>query len=365
MAKTLIVTPTEPALGQVGKYRLLKELGNRGSVYEAEDGDSGRRVAVKMLPRGDGPAGDAERLTGLRHDHLVSVLEAGEWEGRAFVVMEILDGEPLRDRLKREHSLPWKETARLAREAAGGLAALHARGVIHRDVCPANLWLEPTGRLKLLGLGGQAPGDDQALLDRLAGPGTPGYLSPEQASGEPLTPASDLFGLGCILYQMATGEPPFRGENSAALVRAVVFSDPAPAREINPDVPAELNDLVMRLLSKLPGGRPASAREVEEQLSKWAEPAPRFTSPTPPSPMVYPASKRILETIGATRSLPEPAAESAPKGIVIISPEPPRKRRWLPDLVAALLLAAAATGLYFWWQTSKEPAPPAAATEKK
>ena len=183
----------------------------------------------------------------LEHENIVPILDAGEADGECFLVMELLKGESLHDRLKREHRLPLKESLRIAREIAAGLIFVHAHGLCHRDVCPMNVWLEPSGRARLRGFGESCSTEADPLLSRLDGVGTAGYLSPEQAAGEAIAPASDLFSLGCVLYQMLTGERPFRGENSAALFRAVVFEYPTSVRQINPEIPEALDDLVVRL----------------------------------------------------------------------------------------------------------------------
>jgi serine/threonine protein kinase len=347
-----------PDRATAGKYRLLERLGRSGTTHLAEDPEAGRRVIVTFLGR-DTTAAAARALIGHEHPHLAPVLDAGEEDGRGYLVTEKLEGETLADRLGREGRLPLPEALRVAREAASALAEVHARGLVHRDVCPANFWLEPSGRLRLLGLA-PAPAGDGPLLHRLDGPGTPGYQAPEQAAGEAVTPAADLFGLGCVLYEMVTGARAFQGNGPAALARAVVFGEPTPARELNPEAPEALDALITSLLAKLAGGRPPSAADVELLLTRLHDPVavpPRRA----PAVLIFPASAR-----GA---YPPPAPERpASQGTVLVSPEPPRGRRWFGDVVAALLLFSGAAGLYFWWKVSHEPPkppPPAAATEQK
>jgi len=352
-----------------GRFQVLREWTDRSSasVLLAEDQDTHRQVIVKSWPLDAGLREtfltEAKRLTKLEHDHLVPILDAGERDGNAFLVMDQLRGETLQTRLKREHRLSLKESLRIAREIAEGLGCLHAEGILHRDLAPKNVWIEPSGRARLLGLANVAADDSGSLLSRLDGPGTPGYLAPEQASGETITPAADLFSLGCLLYQMTTGEPPFEGESSAALLRAAVFDHPAPARDINPDLPEDLEDLLSRLLAKMPVDRPTSAADVERRLTEWLDPlAPSKPRPPKlPEAIDYPASKRILETI---ENLKKPLDEPAPAGrIEIRAPlpappmPPPPRRDWLPDLFAAFLLLAGAIGLFMWWRASNAPPP--------
>lgn len=355
----------------VGPYRILKLLDELRGSFLAEEPIGHKQVAVRMVKL---PA--AERtlflhemhlLRQLNHESIVPIIDSGETEDGCYIVCEILKGESLQVRLKREHRLPLKESLRIAREIASALAAAHAQGSIHRDVCPANIWLEPSGQARLAGFG-VAAGESDSLLNRLSGTGTPGYLSPEQAAGESATASVDLFSLGCVLYHMATGEPPFRGDNSAALFRAVVFDHPKPARKINPEISESLEELLTRLLAKMPAHRPASSIEVEHRLMEMLDPtAPKPPAPLKlPTPQIYPASRRILETLTETRNT-EPVsklANTARLDVLAPPPSPPKKRTWLPDLMAGLLLVVAAAGLYLWWKASTEP-PPQAPTKQE
>jgi hypothetical protein len=187
--------------------------------------------------------------------------------------MELLEGETLASRLRRQGPLPLREAVRWAREIADALAAAHGAGLVHRDVKPGNLWIEerpgrsPPGRLKVLDFGLARPAAPVAALTQSGVVvGTLGYLSPEQAGGEAVDHRSDLFSLGCVLYQMLTGVAPFQGGNSRAVLRAVLFETPRPLGELRPDVPPPLNDLVERLLAKKPQDRPQSAEGVSAAL---------------------------------------------------------------------------------------------------
>ena len=370
MANTTSISPSPSTNRErIRDYRLLREIGGTaGTVFEAEDPHTRRSVAVKLLPRSDRFAAEAQALTRLEHENLVPILDAGEEEGQAFLVMELLKGETLLARLKREHRLPLKEAMRMAREIAAALGFAHAHRLIHRDVCPANIWLEASGRVRLLGLGCSSGAGEDSLLGRLDGAGTPGYLSPEQAAGESVTPASDLFGLGCVLYQMATGDRPFNGDNPQASIRAVVFDHPQSARSINPEISEPLDDLLVRLLAKLPTDRPVSALEVDHRLMEWLDPTAPQSRLQPPEfidPPAMPASKRILESLRAAKHTPLERAINAEALAANDALPAPKHRHWPTDLIAGILLVLGATGLYLWWKASNElpPSPPLVKSE--
>src|SRR5262249_37030209 len=153
--------------------------------------------------------------------HVVTIFQVGEDRGAPFLAMEFLEGEPLADRIRREGCLPLAEVLRIGRETALGLAAAHAHGLVHRDIKSANLWLEgPAGRGKLLDFGLARVEADQTHLTQLGMiVGTPAYMAPEQAEGKPVDQRCDLFSLGCVLYEMSTGTPPFHRETTIAVLR--------------------------------------------------------------------------------------------------------------------------------------------------
>src|SRR5581483_3887523 len=201
-------------IGRLGPYRVLAVLGagGMGIVFRAEDTQLNRAVALKvMLPKLAGTEGarqrfvrEAQAAAGVKHDHVVSVYQVGEDRDVPFLAMELLLGESLDQRLRREGKLPLVEVLRLGREIALGLAAAHQRGLIHRDIKPANLWLEAeTGRVKLLDFGlARAVGQGNQLTQQGAIIGTPAYMAPEQGQGKSLDHRCDLFSLGCVLYRL-------------------------------------------------------------------------------------------------------------------------------------------------------------------
>jgi WD40 repeat protein len=247
-----------------------------GVVFRAEDVQLQRPVALKAMRPALAAGSDARArflregrtMAAVRHDHGVTIHQVGEDRGMAFLAMELLEGESLEERLKREQRLPVEEILRIGRELALGLAAAHGRGLIHRDVKPSNIWLENSPvRVKILDFGlARAATDEGHLTQDGALLGTPAFMAPEQARGEKVDARSDLFSLGCVLYRMATGRLPFRGRDTMSTLMSLANDTPPPIPEINPEVPAGLADLVMRLLARDPAGRPASALMVAEDL---------------------------------------------------------------------------------------------------
>ncbi len=274
-SKPVAVIPEE-----VGDFRVRRELGRGGMgvVLEAEDGLLHRLVAIKLIAaESAGEPGSRERFlrearsaAAIQHENVVPVHQVGDASGLLFIVMPLLQGETLDARLRREGRLPPAEAARVAREVAAGLAAAHERGLIHRDIKPSNIWLEEkTGRVKILdfGLARLAAEDGpEPLTQRGALVGTPAYMSPEQARGESLDARTDLFSLGVVLYQMLTGRLPFTAGNTTGLLLAVTTATPPRPCDLNPEAPADLDQLVMHLLMKDRAARPASAAAVGDAL---------------------------------------------------------------------------------------------------
>jgi serine/threonine protein kinase len=298
-------------LGRLGGYRVLKVLGSGGMgvVYQAEDVQLKRQVALKaLLPQLAASASNRERFlreaqtaAALEHEHVVAILQIGEDRGIPFIAMQLLKGESLEDRLKVAR-MSVAEVLRIGIEAAGALAAAHAAGLIHRDIKPANVWLEaPRGKVKVLDFGlARSLKSDSKLTQQGAIIGTPAYMSPEQAGGKAIDPRADLFSLGCILYRMSTGRLPFRGADTIATLMAVATHHPDPPSQLNPDVPANLSRLIMRLLSKSPADRPASARDVIaglKEIERRPEPNVIEEPEVVARPVAMPAPKLSLDAV--------------------------------------------------------------------
>jgi len=295
-------------LGRLGSCRIVKELGagGMGIVFLAEDTVLNRRVAIKVMrPEIAARPGARERFlrearaaAALEHQHIVPIYQVGEASGAVpFIVMPFLAGESLADRLQRDGALPIAEVLRIGRETARGLAAAHAVGLIHRDIKPDNLWLyDPSytdsaaqrGQVKILdfGLARDRTGAEIELTQPGALLGTPAYMSPEQSDGKPVDTRSDLFSLGCVLYQAATGQRAFQGKTLTAVLRAIADDQPVPPHVVRPEVPLPLSDLIMKLLAKSPDDRTASAREVAGALHdiEGKAPMPDTVSESPTAP---------------------------------------------------------------------------------
>ncbi len=264
-------------IGRFGPYRVLRVLGagGMGVVFLAEDPPLRRLVCLKM-PRPPRPCPalrqrflrEARAAAAVRHDHVVTIYHVGEQAGQPYLAMEYLDGETLDARLQREGRLPPAEVLRVGQEIADGLAAAHACGLVHRDIKPGNVFLEKTtGRVKILDFGLAHVAEDDARLTQVGVVvGTPMYMAPEQARGEPVDGRCDLFSLGCTLYQAAAGRPPFVTRNTVAALLSVASDTPRPPDDLDTRIPPALSELIMKLLAKDPADRPASAQQVKEAL---------------------------------------------------------------------------------------------------
>jgi serine/threonine protein kinase len=274
---------TTPAAGRLpqpgdsfGDFNIVSELGRGGMgvVYRARDRHLNRTVAIKVIlpsvaARGENRkwfVREARALAAIQHDHVVPIWHVGEEAGTPFLVMPLLAGESLAARLEREGALPESEVRRIGREVAAGLAAIHAKTMVHRDLKPGNIWLEAgSGRVKVLDLGLAA--DPLTLAG--SGAGTRAYMSPEQVAGGELDSRSDLFSLGSVLYECATGRRAFRGDTTADFRRAICEDAPTPITRANPAVSLHLARLVHQLHRKDPAERPASATAVGLALADW------------------------------------------------------------------------------------------------
>ncbi len=275
---------TEGELGWLAHYRVLRLLGegNMGLVFLAQDSLLSRPVALKVIrPEiADAPAitqrfmREARATAAIKHDHIVTIYHVGEENGVPFLAMEHLTGMSLEQWLERGHSPSVEVVLRLRREIAAGLSAAHRRGLFHRDIKPANIWLEaPSGRVKILDFGmARSRREDVEITHAGTVLGTPLYMAPEQARGEPANAGSDLFSLGCVLYRLCTGRLPFEGESIMAVLTALSTTTPRRARDWRSELPQALDELVMRLLAKDPArpagvGRSRGQRDQERRAS--------------------------------------------------------------------------------------------------
>lgn len=282
MAKSLLAPPSHPEmLGRIGRYDVERLIGSGGMgvVFKAYDTELNRPVAVKLLAPYLAENGSARKrfarearaAAAVVDDHVVPIhnVETGDEPGREppFLVMKYIAGGSLQQRLDRDGPLDVCEILRIGMQTAKGLAAAHAQGLIHRDFKPSNILLDEGVERALLTDFGLARAEDDACLTRSGfHPGTPHYMSPEQVRGEAIDGRSDLFGLGCVLYALCNGHPPFRAETSYAVLRRITDDTARPIRELNSEIPEWLEAIVMKLLSKSRDDRFDSAEQVAELL---------------------------------------------------------------------------------------------------
>src|SRR5271167_3026885 len=284
---------------KLGPYEIQSPLGagGMGEVYRATDAKLGRDVALKVLPAE--MAQDPERLARFRreakalaqldHPNIVTIYSVEESDGIHFLTMQLVEGQPL-DRLLCAGGLPFEQIVEIASALGDALAAAHEKGIVHRDLKPGNVMVSSEGRVKVLDFGlakdGRAANVGDATMTSASHTqvgvvmGTPAYMSPEQTSGRPLDHRTDIFSLGVVLHEMATGQRPFEGNSSAELVSAILRDNPPSVTDVRPDLPSDLARIVRRCLEKDPRHRVQTARDVSNEFRDMARTASR---PTPVS----------------------------------------------------------------------------------
>ncbi|MFI5056548.1 MAG: protein kinase [Candidatus Acidiferrales bacterium] len=281
-------------IGQtISHYRILEKLGagGMGVVYKAQDMRLNRAVALKFLPENllnesvalERFRREAHAASALNHSNICTIYDIGEQDSRPFLAMEFIEGETLRQHIHGQ-PLGLEELLNLGIQIADALDAAHARGIIHRDIKPANIFVTPRGQAKVLDfglaklvprgiLGGDAldsshSGAEEAVSIVGLITGTPSYMSPEQVRGDDLDTRTDLFALGLLLYEMATGRQAFSGNTGGAIIEAILSRTPAPARSVNPEIPPELEEIINRALEKDANKRWQSAAEIRGALQQ-------------------------------------------------------------------------------------------------
>jgi serine/threonine protein kinase len=266
------------SIGRLGHYEVLRVLGQGGFgiVFKAFDEKLQRHVAIKAMnpqlastsPPRKRFLREARSAAAIKHENIVQVYSVDE-EPLPYLVMEFIDGQTLQHKLDVAGPLEYIEILYLGRQMACGLAAAHAQGLIHRDIKPVNILLEQgvEQKVKITDFGLARTADDASMTRTGIISGTPMYMAPEQALGTTLDHRTDLFSLGSVLYQMATGRPPFRAANAIAVLKRVIDQTPRPIREIIPDVPEWLCQIIAKLHAKDPDQRFQSATELVDLLS--------------------------------------------------------------------------------------------------
>lgn len=317
-----------------GRYRLERRLGSgaTAAVWQARDRDLGRAVALKIL-LGEEVAPElaarfereATILGRLSHPNLVPVLGTGHHEGRPFLVMELVDGESLREVLRRG-PMSVDDAVELVAEVASGLGAAHAAGVVHRDVKPANIVCTAGGSPRLVDFGIARADDLTSITGTNVVIGTASYLSPEQARGGVPGPASDVYALGCVLFEALTGTPPFEGDTAVAVAYRHVHDDPPSPVAVRPEIPTGAAAVVQRCLAKDPHERYPTGAELEVALRDAMAPAPVPADP---------ATTVVIEPVrDATMVMPPVAPERDLIDPAPLAPVDEPDRRWM--LVAGL-----------------------------
>ncbi|MFI9831045.1 protein kinase [Streptomyces sp. NPDC051913] len=313
-----------------GRYELQELLGRgaMGEVWRASDQVLGRLVAVKLLRAEE--AADAERFrleaqtaARLNHPNVVGMYDFGSHLDQLYLVMELIDGWSLAQERSLRGALPPAEAASMAAQAAAGISAAHRQGVIHRDIKPANLMLTTDRTVKVADFGIARFADAAASTLTATGKilGTADYLAPERALGRSAQPASDVYSLGCVLYELLTGRPPFTGATSLAVVQQHVSATPPPPSRLRPEIPQPLSDHVLHLLAKDPVNRPtaeqAADRLARQQRGTPQPPATADTAlmaapPTPPAPVPLAREARTA----SRRSRPRSRRKLASKAVL-------------------------------------------------
>ncbi|HWB71078.1 MAG TPA: Stk1 family PASTA domain-containing Ser/Thr kinase, partial [Egibacteraceae bacterium] len=345
-----------------GRYVLRGLLGQGGmaDVELAFDQVLDRQVAVKILHSryADDPSfverfrREAQAAASLNHPNIVSVYDTGEQDGRPFIVMEYVSGRSLRELLNSEGLLP-QRAAEIASEAALALHYAHERGLVHRDIKPGNIMVSDEGQAKVTDFGIARAVNAETVTQTAAVFGTAAYIAPEQAQGEAVDRRTDVYSLGCVLYEMLTGRQPFTADSPVALAYKHISAAPAPPSRSNPEIPAELEAVVMKAMAKDPARRYDSARDLNADLQRV------LGGQSVAAPLVASAAYQTTQAVDRDRTLvaPPPVAARTEERVVVAD-ERPDNRAVGYVILALLVLAALVVAALLFANLTDEDAPP-------
>jgi len=352
-----------------GRYRIQRKLGAGGmaDVYLAEDQELGRRVAIKILNSRHGNDDqfierfrrEAKNAAALNHPNIVSIYDRGEAEDTYYIAMEFLDGRTLKELIVGRGAAPVNVAIEYARQILSALRFAHRHGIVHRDIKPHNVLVDREGRVKVTDFGIARAGTSQ-MTETGSIVGTAQYLSPEQARGGEVDPRSDLYSLGVVLYELLTGKTPFDGETPVEIAMKHLSNAPKPPSKLRPDIPPELDMVVLRALSKSPDDRYQSADEMEADLERVARGARVSATTVDTATQVLrrpAAAAAAASATAATMIAPSPATAAAPPAAVAEEEEleehgGPERPLW-PWLVAiGFVVAAVIAGFFVWHELS-------------
>jgi serine/threonine-protein kinase len=338
------------------RYEIIRRLGSGGmaDVYLARDTQLGRQVAIKVLYKRYASDDEfvarfrreAQSAAGLNHPHIVSIYDRGEAEGSYYIAMEYLEGRSLKDVVSEEGPLEPARSIEYAEQILRALQFAHEHNVIHRDIKPHNIVINGRGQVKVTDFGIARAGTSPAMTETGSIIGTAQYLSPEQAKGKAVEQSSDLYSLGVVLYEMLTGRVPFEGENPVAIALKHLSDEPVPPQALIPELPDNLNAVVLRALAKDPRDRYPSAAEFLADLERCRQDLP-VTAPPPSADTALTSVIAAGEVAGLGDEIERTAVRRTPA-----AGSPPKqpmsgKRKALYALMAIVALIAIAAGVYF------------------
>ncbi len=341
-----------------GRYRIIRKLGTGGmaNVYLAEDQELGRRVAIKIL--NDRHAGDeqfverfrreAKNAAGLSHPNIVSIYDRGEAEGTYYIAMEYLDGRSLKELIVGRGPAPIPLAIDYARQILAALRFAHRNGVVHRDIKPHNIMVGDEGRLKVTDFGIARAGTSQ-MTEVGSIIGTAQYLSPEQAKGAPVDQTSDLYSLGIVLYELLTGTVPFNGDTPVEIAMKHLSTVPPEPSTLRPEVPEDLDAIVVRSLGKTPEERYGSAEEMDADLARVARGVAISHETEEAATQILSRPTQPMPTAATIVQPRRPQTYAQPPVYYDYDDEPVRRRPIWPWLLALIFIALAGLAGWFAW----------------